>query len=1007
MPGVSKRWVIGLGVLLVVAAAAVVVPVRGCGDPDPEDRANGGPSSGDARAGLMPDFAPVPVTGASDGVGLTLSGTVHGADGKPLADAEVSLSSSSQTSLATVKCAVCGEPLLSCPSLATVPRVAELLGSGKGHLHAAAKTRTGPDGRFRFERLSGVAFTVWAGAPGHGTAVHERAAPGDPVALHLPTLRGIAGTVVDEAARPVPGATVHVVSRRLPAPVKVTADARGVFDATGLGEGPFYVLAEAAGFMPSAKAQVEAGPQPIRLQLQRPRVLEVEVQRDGTPVDATVELLGDHREQSLVAKAGRARVSELYPEELVVSATAGSDSAPGERVLLRDAVTRVTLRLEPAGRVAVTVIDESGGPVPNPELTLAKNWPDGEGRVKRKARTGELVMLGPVPAGDYVLHGRAEGYRDVQLPVRVTKGGEAPVELVMPKGVTIRGRVLDEYGRPAPGIAVLVTPVGDVVRADENGQFVADVPSPGLYELHAHHSDWGGADMKVTAPAEGVELQLEPKAGLRVTVLSEGRRLEGAEVLMWIDRDVTWRNDRPSGSDGVVLMRGMPPGEYRVVASAKDHLPSAPKQVSVRDGDLVDLTLELQRGQGLEGEVVDGDGAPVVGASVVAMPRGSEPVMTDERGHFEIRPVWPNRNYRIEVHHAGYDQRERVTAPSGATGIRVVVHKRGNYRGRVVTDRGEPLRQFRIDGRPVSSPDGRFELPLPSEGGRVFAVVEASGYQSAMIDGPADRPDVGDVVMGREPELSGTVRDAQGAPVAGAAVGCEVCEGSALSGAQGEFTLAVPAHIGTISVSATRGALSGTTQVKLSGGQPPGNVEVTLRQAVRVSGRVFGAEGGPAAGVELEATHIDRGERFTAVTSQDGAYALELPEGSYQFLLPRLQRPFAGEAVLFARVQGQAMNVDLGNVPGTSSVTVRVTPQNGHAIWLARGSVTVAGNAMFELPRSQWAQMAYQPRSELVTFSGLAPGRYTVLWTRMRDGEELPQTRTVDVPGTKEISFVE
>ena len=96
----------------------------------------------------------------------------------------------------------------------------------------------------------------------------------------------------------------------------------------------------------------------------------------------------------------------------------------------------------------------------------------------------------------------------------------------------ISGRVIDEYGRPSPGVAVLVTPTGDSITSDADGRFVAPVPSPGLYELHAHHSDWGGGEIKVTAPKEDVVLQLEPKAGAEITVTAEGRRVEGASVTL-------------------------------------------------------------------------------------------------------------------------------------------------------------------------------------------------------------------------------------------------------------------------------------------------------------------------------------------------------------------------------------------------------------------------------------------------------------------------------------------
>ena len=118
---------------------------------------------------------------AQPGQGLSLTGIVYGADGRPLSDAEVSLASSLQPTLSTVKCPVCDAQLLSCPSHNSWPRVLDLLRSGRGHLHAAATTRTDAEGRFRFQGLRGVSFTVWANAPGHGGAApRARRRPGIP-----------------------------------------------------------------------------------------------------------------------------------------------------------------------------------------------------------------------------------------------------------------------------------------------------------------------------------------------------------------------------------------------------------------------------------------------------------------------------------------------------------------------------------------------------------------------------------------------------------------------------------------------------------------------------------------------------------------------------------------------------------------------------------------------------------------------------------------------------------
>ena len=170
-------------------------------------------------------------------------------------------------------------------------------------------------------------------------------------------------------------------------------------------------------------------------------------------------------------------------------------------------------------------------------------------------------------------------------------------------------------------------------------------PRPAFYELQAHHSDWGGGELQVTAPATDVELLLEPKAGLRVTVSSDGRRLEGADVVLWLGREGSYRSDRPSGSNGVVLMRGMPPGRYSLVAAHRDHLPSDRKQVELRDGELLEISVELEpRGgdlrRGRRPERRAGGGRP--GDRMI--PRGAEPTLTDGSGRFEIRPLRPDRS---------------------------------------------------------------------------------------------------------------------------------------------------------------------------------------------------------------------------------------------------------------------------------------------------------------------------------------------------------------------------
>src|SRR5687767_11365551 len=114
--------------------------------------------------------------------------------------------------------------------------------------------------------------------------------------------------------------------------------------------------------------------------------------------------------------------------------------------------------------------------------------------------------MGPLVPGEYLVRATAEGFHQVEQPVAI-KPGETPLELVMSRGNIISGRVLDEYGRPLPGVSVAVEPIGESVLADAEGRFSIMVPTPGLYALEAHHSEWGGARVQASAPTSGLEVR--------------------------------------------------------------------------------------------------------------------------------------------------------------------------------------------------------------------------------------------------------------------------------------------------------------------------------------------------------------------------------------------------------------------------------------------------------------------------------------------------------------------
>ena len=985
-----RKWlVIGAAAALVIVAVAVLWP-RGTPPPPPSSAVDS------SAARVLPDFEAVEVSSGSE-EGLTLTGRVLDSAGRPVPGAEVFLSASAQKTLTSVRCDECGQALLACPARESGLHALAFFEQARGFLQPKATARTDGQGRFRFEHLAGVSFSVWAKAPGFGAAMRERAAPGEPVDLFLPPLRSIGGQVVDGAGRGLAGARVYAVSRKVPLSSETVAGPDGRFTLSGLGEGPFYVLASAEGFLPAVEPLVEAGPQPVRLRLETSRTLEVRVLRQGTPVTATVRLKADHLAREARAEGGVARFDGLYPDELVVTAEAGKLGAIPRTLTLSEPLTQVTLELEDAGTLLVTVVDEAGEPVASPELVL--RTARGRPIQSEKAATGALVQFGPLAVGDYVLEGKAQGYRDAQMPARV-KQGETTLELELARATLIRGQVLDQYGRPAPNVSVLVQPTGDAVTADGEGNFAAAVPTPGLYELHAHHSEWGGGQVKATAPAEGVKLELEPRAALEVTVMGEGRRLEGADVVLWVDNENIFRSDTSSGPDGMVPMRGLPAGTYSMVATHKDYLPSERQKVVVADGQTQKVTVTLEPGAVIRGEVVDTRGSPVAEASVSVLPRMAEPAVTDAQGRFEVRALKPGRPYLVEARHAKYDQRERVQGSPGGEPVRVVMEARAMFTGRVVASNGEPVKRYRLDEHDVSSPDGRFEVALQTAGDRLIVSVEAPGFEPLMVDKPAQPSDLGDLVLERAPSVMGLVRDEGGGPVADAVVGCDACEDSVLTGPDGRFTLPSPAFVAKFMVSARKGRLSASAQASREGQQP---VELVLKPATKLYGTVYRTDGTPAAGFQLEGVNADRGEPVNIVTGPDGRYSVDVAPGNYRFALG-VAREFSGEPALLVQVEGGEKRLDIGPAPGSASVTVQLTPERGNALWVIAGDVGAVSSPPTALMKVGYGQLLYQPRGERVTLQGFPPGRYTLVWTNFHtEMEGGPVVRTVQLPASGDI----
>ena len=548
------------------------------------------------------------------------------------------------------------------------------------------------------------------------------------------------------------------------------------------------------------------------------------------------------------------------------------------------------------------------------------------------------------------------------------------------------GRVLTPDGRPAPGVTVVVATTGAEGRSEADGSFQLDAEEGRTVRLQAHHSEIGFASAEVRAPASGVELRLQPRAGLDVRVLAEGRPVPEATVtVQQRGGDAALFNaDRPTDTSGLLRFLGLPAGTLSVEALLPANGARSSLVIDTREGEVTPVTLLLPAVGVVRGSVVTRAGAPVPGAFVGVEEAEGLPAQTGADGTFELKGLPTGRDFRITARTPELSLDVPVTARAGQTGVRLVVRERALYRGRVLGPSGAPLPLFSIEGKEFQAPDGRFATPLDTRDGQLELQVAAPGMLSRTVRAGATLSELGDIALQPAPTLEGTVRLSSGQPVEGAVVttGSE----STRSGPTGAFALSVgePPAAGTpVFVHAARGELAGSAEVTLG---TPADIVLAAETAVRV--RVFGVEGGPARGRSVQ---LAGARTYVWTTDADGTAGGKALAGDY-----RVSTDAQPGRVWFVRLP--ASELVLGGPAGSASLEVSLDAPV-EALWVEKGAVGAPGPSERPGPHGEGQLLFGVKRA--ARFEGLSPGTWTVV--AVRRGRAV--LRTVQVPGATRLAL--
>ena len=716
----------------------------------------------------------------------------------------------------------------------------------------------------------------------------------------------------------------------------------------------------------------------------------------------------------------------------------------------RQAGERVRAVMAPAVRLVVAAHDTAGAPVPGVRLLVFRFQQQGDPGVLRRAVTGDdgLALLDDLPGGcqvNVMPESRLGnvGWKKADLP----KSGETRLELVLPAGRTVRGRVIDaDTGGAIAGARVGMSwPLVQSVTTNPDGSY--ELPGwtgDGFDDLHCvadGYARWNEA----VGTRNTIDFALH--RGYRVTarlVEPQGAPVAGAVVSA-----VAWERagdvqristaDALSGADGRFVIKDLDRNRIHtltVVGPASGRL-QRPVPLPAEGADEVDLgDVRLAAPRAIEGRVTSAKGEAAAGATVTLSGRDAsqrygnrEERRTDDLGRFRFPDLSPG-DYEILARFEGAPEiRTLVRLPAekdvldvqlGAAPAREVVV-------RVTDDAGAPVSGAIVQlhggqGRPPSgTTDASGAVKLQAPDRKLDAIVYLPEAVSAGRNFLAH--DSFDVPRGGAKELtfvlheggvvSGVVLDPEGNPVPRAYVSVEPSERSwesRPSGPDGRFRLTVP-KTGSFALSVHGDAIAAdgrtTEDLLLEGrvdGISPGATGVEIRCRRIATGRslrvlVTTPDGKPASNAKVFVTTERGGDRKLVTTDAEGrATAEKLTARPYRVQVAPLG-DWLGPDPVEVVPQGQEVAITLLASARISGVVVFADGRNAVSatvlVWRA-GQVVASSRSMATDEKGEFTVLV--PEGDAGPFSLKA-------WGQDNDGGYLGETPDVR-PGESGVRIV-
>jgi uncharacterized GH25 family protein len=415
------------------------------------------------------------------------------------------------------------------------------------------------------------------------------------------------------------------------------------------------------------------------------------------------------------------------------------------------------------------VLDEGGRPVAGAAIDLVSSVgsateplpKEGSAVSARSDQQGRFKSR--LSQGSWDLRAGAPGLVATVVRGIVVGPGRTPVDLgtvVLHRGGTLEGQVVDPQGKPVAGCQVRVLPAGgmtstrffaagvqeentETLSGPDGGFTLTGLPEGRPVALVVSGEGYLSAALRgISIPAEHpLRVTLSPGSRISGRVVDEsGAPVTRAQVL------AVYEGQGPGGGgatesldeNGGFVIENVSPGRFTLAVAAPGFQPAQRKGIEVVAGkDVSGLEVTVRKGATVEGRVTTTEGRPVAGAHLRVMPTGNagNPLLAalglpeavaDGDGAYQLAGV-PEGTRSIVAEERDHPKATQTLAvQSGSNHLDFQLADGREVSGRVVDPQGQPIPGAEVS---LSSQSGAWQAATGPDGGFLMTAVPDGAYR--------------------------------------------------------------------------------------------------------------------------------------------------------------------------------------------------------------------------------------------------------------------------------------